>query len=183
MTTLLISVCLGKERNSYNVSFHGIPYFNLPYNQSTFSHRMCSGTDNVLALPTSFIDSLMGTSANQWTHQMESCGVDVFSYNMIVMPFHHDGQKSLFVVMGAKHIKDYMKANFNETRPCILQILPYTQTLGGHDRAHNRAAMRLRVWLNALWRTMHCNNEFDIASMPFTNRSLPFTQPVGKCRP
>ena len=152
-----------------------------PYDQPMISFRMCSGTNNVLALPSGFIDNLIGTSVHQWKRQMEQCAVDVFLYNMIIMPFHHGGNKSLFVVMGAKHIKDYMKADFSETRPCILHILPYAASMQGHNHAYNQATTRLRVCLNALWRTMCCNNGFDIALMPFTHRYLPFTQPFGKC--
>ena len=111
---------------------------------------------------------------------MEQCGVDVFLYNMIIMPFHHNGNKSLFVAMGDKHIKDYMKKEFNETRPCILHILPWATSMQSHNHAYNQATTWLRVWLNALWRTMHCSDIFDIASMPFAHRSLPFTQPIGK---
>ena len=113
---------------------------------------------------------------------MEQCATDVFKYNMIIMPFHHDGNKSLFVVMGAKHIKDYTKAEFHDTRPCILHVLPYAASImQGHIHAYNKATTRLRVWLNALWRVMRCNNDFDIASMPFTHRSLPVTRPFGTC--
>ena len=144
------------------------------------SFRMCSGTDKILALPSGFIDNFLRMSVCQWTQQMEQCGVDVFLYNMIIMPFHHNGNKSLFVVMGAKHIKDYMKTGFNETRPWILHILPWATSMQGHNHAYNQATTRLRVWLNALWQTMHCSDIFDIASMPFTHRSLPFTQPFGK---
>ena len=145
------------------------------------SSRMCSGTNNVLALPSGFIDNLIGTSVPQWKQQMEQCAIDVFKYNMIIVPFHHDGNKSLFVVMGAKHIKDYMKAEFHDTRPCILHVLPYAASMQSHSHAYNKATTRLRVWLNALWRMMRCNNDFDIASMPFTHRSLPVTRPVGMC--
>ena len=100
---------------------------------------------------------------------------------MIIVPFHHDGNKSLFVVMGTKHIKDYTKAEFDDMRPCILHVLPYAASTQSHRHASNRATTRLRVWLNALWRMLRCNNDFDIASMPFTHRSLPVTRPFGMC--
>ena len=99
---------------------------------------------------------------------------------MIIMPFHHNGNKSLVVVMWAKHIKDYMKTDLSETWPCILHILPYATTMQGHNHAYNQAVTRLRVWLNALWQTTRCKNAFDVDSMPFSGRSLPFTQPCGE---
>ena len=101
-------------------------------NQTMFASRMFSGADNIIALPSTFIDNLLGTSVQQWTQQMEHCAIDIFSYNMIIMPFHCNGNKSLFVVMGAKHIKDYMKTDFSKTQPCILHILPYATTMQGH---------------------------------------------------
>ena len=145
-----------------------------------FASGMCSSAGNVLALPSTFIDNLLGTSVQQWTQQMEHCAIDIFSCNMIIMPFRHNGNTSLFVVMGAKHIKDYMKTDFSETRPCILHILPCATIRQGHNHACNQAVTRLRVWLNALWQTTRCNNAFDVDSMPFSRRLLPFTQPFGE---
>ena len=138
---------------------------------------MCSGAGNILALPSIFIDNLLGTSVQQWTQQMEHCAIDIFSYNMIIMPFHHNGNKSLFVAVGAKHIKTYMKTDFSKTRPCILHILPYATTMQDHRHAFHQAVTCLRVWLNALWQTTRCGNAFDVDLMPFNSRSLPFTQP------
>ncbi len=140
------------------------------------AHRMCSGANNTLAFLSNFIDNLLGTSMRQWTQQMEHCAIDIFLYNMIIMPFHYNGHKSLFVVLGAKHIKDYMKRDFRGIRPCILHIHPYVTFIQCHNHAYNQACTRLRVWLNALWRMTRCNNDFDLDLMPFTRRSLPFTQ-------
>ena len=86
---------------------------------------MCSGVDNVLAFPSNFIDNLLGTSSRQWAQQIKHLEIDVLSHNMLIMPFESNGHKSLFVVLGAKHIKDYMKKGFSDMRPCILHILPY----------------------------------------------------------
>ena len=150
------------------------------YDQTMFASRMCSGADNILALPSTFIDYLLGTSAPQWTQQLEHCAIDIFSYNMIIVPFRHDGNTSLFAVMGAKHIKDYVRRDFSETQPCILHILPCATIRQGHNHSCNQAVTRLRVWLSALWRTTRCNNSFDVDSMPFSHRSLPFVQPLGE---
>ena len=95
------------------------------------------------------------------------------------MPFQSNGHKSLFVVLGANHIKDYMKRGFSDTRPCILHILPFATSTRVQTHAYNQAGLRLRVWLNAMWQTTHCNINFD--SMPFTHRSLPMTRPFGEC--
>ena len=150
------------------------------YDQTMFASRMCSGADNILALPSTFIDNILGTSVRQWTQQMEHRAIDIFSCNMITMPFCQNGTISLFVVMGAKYIKDYMKTDFSEIRPYILHILPYATTMQGHNHTYNQAVTCLRVWLNALWRRTRCNNAFDVDSMPFSRRSLPFTQPFGE---
>ena len=115
------------------------------YDQTMFASRMCSGADDVLALPSTFIDNLLGTTGKQWTQQMEHCAIDIFSCNMIIMPFCHNGNTSLFVVMGAKHIKDYMKTDFSETRPCILHIMPCATIRQGHNHACNQAVTRLCV--------------------------------------
>ena len=150
------------------------------YDQTMFASRMCSGADNVLALPSTFIDNLLGTTGQQWTQQMEHCAIDIFSCNMIIMPFRHNGNTSLFVVMGAKHIKDYMKTDFSETHPCILHIMPCDIIRQGHVHACNQAVTRLRVWLNALWRATRCGDSLDVDYMPFSHRSLPFVQPLGE---
>ena len=140
---------------------------------------MCSGADNILVFPSNFISNHLRTSSRQWIHQVKHHEIDVFSHNMLVMPFQSDGQKSLFVVLGAKHIKDYMKRGFSNTRPCILHILPYATSMRVHTHAYNQACMRLRAWLNSLWRATLCNNDIDF--MPFTHRFFPMTLPFGEC--
>ena len=184
MTTLSIFVSLGKHGLLCNIMLCRIQSCCITeslYDQTMFASRMCSGVDNILALPSTFIDNLLGTSVPQWTQQLKHCAIDIFSCNMIILPFRHNGNTSFFVVIGAKHIKDYMKTDFSETRPCILHILPYATTTQGHKHAYNQAVTRLRVWLNALWRTTRGNNVFDVDSMPFNSRSLPFRQPRGEC--
>ena len=81
--------------------------------------------DDVLRLSSNFIESLLTTSSRHWIDQVKRHNVDIFSYNALFMPYQSEVQKSLFVVLGANNIKDYMKQNFTGTRPCILHILPY----------------------------------------------------------
>ena len=45
---------------------------------------------------------------------MDAGATDLFDYDVVIMPFEEDGQRSLFVVLGAGHIKDYMKCNFQK---------------------------------------------------------------------
>lgn len=111
---------------------------------------------------------------------MKSCDVDIFLHDMLIFPFQFNGQSSLFIVLGAKHIKDYMKNTFCDTRPCILQILPYRdECTRDQSNAYNEVSDKLRGWLNAMWRMAHRNE--DKCSMPFTRRSFPLTQPPGEC--
>ena len=70
---------------------------------------MCSGDDNVLAFLSNFIDNLLGTSSQKWIQQIKHPDIDIFSHSMLIMPFQPNGDRSLFVVLGAKHIKDYIK--------------------------------------------------------------------------
>ena len=139
---------------------------------------MCSGVNDVLSFPSNFIDNLLGTSSRQWIRQITHAELDIFVNNMLIMPFQSNGHKSLFVVLGAKHIKDYNKMGFNKTRPCIVHILPYAASTRVQTHAYNQACLRMRVWLNAIWRTTRSNNDFE--SMPFTQRSLPMTRPFGE---
>ncbi len=111
--------------------------------------------------------------------QLKHRDIDVFSHNMLVMPFQSDGLKSLFVVLGATQNKDYMKRGFSNTWPCILHILPYATSMRVQTHAYNQACLRLRAWLNSLWRKTSFNNDFD--SMSFTHRSLLMAQPFSEC--
>ena len=140
---------------------------------------MCAGDNNVLAFPPNVIDNLVGTSSQQWIQQLKHNEIDLFSHNMLVMPFQIQGQQSLFVVVGAKHIKDYMKIGFSNTWPCILHILPYATSMRVKTHAYNQACLRLRALLNSLWRATRRNKDFE--SMPFTKTSLPMTRPFGEC--
>ena len=184
MITLSIFVSLGKHVLLCNIMLCRIQSCCITeshYDPTTFACRMCSGVDNVIALPFTFIDNLLRTSMPQWTQQLKHCAIDIFSCNMIILPFRHNGNTSLFVVIGAKHIKDYIKTDFSDARPCILHMLPYATTMQSHKHAYNQAVTRLRVWLNALWRTTRGNNVYDVDSMPFNSRSLPLNQPRSEC--
>ena len=143
----------------------------------SFYRRMSAGVNHVLSMPCTFINKLIGTSSQQWIHNMEINGINIFDFNVIIMPFQEDGHRSLFVVLGAGHIKDYMKCNFRKTRPCILHVLPHETSTRAQMHAYNAASARIRTWLNALWRMNYCKNVYD--SCPFTHRSMPTTRPFG----
>ena len=140
---------------------------------------MCTGDNNVLAFLPNFIDNLVGRLSQQWIQQLKHNEIDLFSHNMLVMPFQTQGQQSLFVVVGAKHIKDYMKKGFSKTWPCILHILPYATSTRVQNNAYYQVCRRLRAWLNSLWQATRRNNDFE--SIQFTNTSLPMTRPFGEC--
>ena len=140
--------------------------------------RICSGMDDVLRLSSNFIESLLTTSSRHWIDQVKRHNVDIFSYNALFMPYQSDVQKSLFVVLGANNIKDYMKRGFAGTRPCVLHILPYASSNRSQLHAYSQVFSTIRTWLNALWRSKQCNG-VDV-SMPFTHRSMPLSRPFGK---
>ena len=142
-----------------------------------FYDRMAAGHNHVLSMPGRFINYLIGTSIRQLIQNMDVGATDFFDYDVVIMPFEEDGQRSLFLVLGAGHIKDYMKCNFRKTRPCILHVLPHETSTRAQMHAYNTASARIRTWLNALWRAKYCKQAYD--SMPFTHRSMPTTRPVG----
>ena len=109
---------------------------------------------------------------------MKHHNLDIFSHNMLLMPYQSGRQYSLFVVLGANNVKDYMRRSFTGTTPCILHILPYATSNRSQLHAYNQVSFRIRAWLNALWRNSQCNN--DYMSMPFTHRSMPMSRPFGK---
>ena len=141
-------------------------------------YRICSGTDDILCLSSTFIESLLRTSSRHWIDQVKRRTVDIFTYNVLIMPYQCGMQKSLFVVLGANNIKDYMKRGFTGTRPCILHILPYATSNRSQLHAYNQVFSTIRTWLNALWRDNQCNGVQ--MSMPFTHRSMPLSRPFGK---
>ena len=141
-------------------------------------YRICSGTKDSLRLSSHFIDGLLRTSSRHWIDQVKRHNVNIFSHNLLVMPHQSGKHKSLFVVLGANNIKDYMKQNFNGTRPCILHICPYATSNRSQLHTHSKVSSRIRTWLNALWRNSQYNDDFG--SMPFTHRSMPMTTPYGK---
>ena len=141
-------------------------------------YRICSGTDDILRLSSTFIESLLRTSSRHWIDQVKRRTVDIFTYNVLIMPYQCGMQKSLFVVLGANNIKDYMKQGFTGTRPCILHILPYATSNRSQLHAYNQVLSTIRTWLNALWRNSQCNGVH--MSMPFTHRSMLLSRPFGR---
>ena len=132
----------------------------------------------MLRLSSNFIESLLRTSSRHWIDQVKHHNVDIFAYNTLVMPYQSGQHKSLFVVLGANNIKDYMKRSFTGTRPCILHILPHATSNRSHLHAYNQVSLTICTWLNALWRNSQCNGDYE--SMPFTHRSMPTSRPFGK---
>ena len=106
---------------------------------------------------------------------MEHHELDIFDYDVLVLPFESNGHKSVFAILGARH---YMKHGFKEHRPCLLHVVPYHSQPQGKIHAYNASSTKLRPWLNAMWRVKRSNNDF--ASMPFTNCSMPLSRPLGK---
>ena len=139
--------------------------------------RITTSRNKALSVPSNFLHRLIATSSQNWIYEMKEKNVNIFEYDMIMMPFYANGHRSLFVVVGASYIQDYMKCGFSNERPCILHILPYQRPTRAQTQAYNAASAKIRSWLNALWRVTYCVN--DIISMPFTHRSLPLTQPYG----
>ena len=138
---------------------------------------MAAGHNHVFSMPDRFINYLIGTSIRQLIQNMDVGAAGFFYYDVVIMPFEEDGQRSLFLVLGAGHIKDYMKCNFRKTRPCILHVLPHETSTRAQMHAYNAASARIRTWLNALWRVKYCKQAYD--SKPFTHRSMLPTRPFG----
>ena len=147
-------------------------------NKTLHYHRICSRASDILRFSSHFIDGLLGTSSKHWIAQTKRHNMNVFSHSLLVMPYLSGKHRSLFIVLGANNINDYMKHGFTGTRPCILHIVPYGTSDRRQLHAYNGVSSRIRMWLNALWQNGQCNDEFR--SMPFTHRSMPMTRPFGK---
>ena len=141
-------------------------------------HRICSGANDTFRLSSHFINGLLRTSSKHWIDQVKRHNMNIFSHNLLVMPHQSGKHRSLFVVLGANNIKDYMKRGFAGTRPCVLHILPYASSNRSQLHAYSQVFSTIRTWLNALWQSKQCNGVY--MSMPFTHRSMPLSRPFGK---
>ena len=115
-------------------------------------YRIGSRANDTLRLSSHFIDGLLGTSSKHWIAQAKRINMNVFSHSLLVMPYLSGKHRSLFIVLGANNINDYMKHGFTDTRPCILHIVPYGTSDRRQSHAYNDVSSRIRKWLNALWR-------------------------------
>ena len=95
---------------------------------------------------------------------------------MLFLPFDGKDQKSLFVVVNAGRIRDYLKVGYNENRPCIIHLDPNKSDFARHNG--HAIADRIYVWLNTLWRYEHDKNNNLL--MPFFKRSMPLCCPKGE---
>ena len=96
---------------------------------------------------------------------------------MLLLPFDNDDQKSLFVIVGHRHIRDYSKVGFQKNRPCIIHYNPNKRSVSRHNCEF--VCDKLRTWLNIAWRKQH--NDDSLLLQPFHKRSMPICRPVGKC--
>lgn len=127
-----------------------------------------------IAFKCNFIRSLFSQPPTQWVECLEDMDVDIFDYNILLMPFEAEGHTSLFAIVGAKYIRDYTKIGFGKNRPCILHFDPNGNFLSKHD--HRQVADKLRSWLNHLWRK---KNDYHALCMPFQKRTMPLCRPLG----
>ena len=51
----------------------------------------------------------MITSSQMCMQNMEQHAIDIFEYDVLLMPFESNVNKSIYAILGAKHIKDFMK--------------------------------------------------------------------------
>ena len=68
-----------------------------------FYNRMAAGRDHVLSMPCRFINYLIGTSIRQLIQNMDVGETDFFDYDVVIMPFEEDGQRSFFGVGSGAH--------------------------------------------------------------------------------
>ena len=130
---------------------------------------------DVFAFKSNFIRSIFAESPAEWIHKMKDSNLDVFNNNTLLLLFDGQGQKSLFVIIGARYIRDYSKIGFQKNRPCIIHLDPNRRSIRKHDS--RQIADKLRTWLNRLWQNQ--NNEYDEMLMPFQKRTMPLSRPLG----
>ena len=70
---------------------------------------MGCGTYRMLPFPSNFIDQLTVTLPQQWIRNMKHHALDMFDYDVLVLPFESNSHKSVFTILGAKNIRDYTK--------------------------------------------------------------------------
>ena len=141
-----------------------------------FFFRMTCGLNTVQVFDTNFLRFLYASRPSQWISRMNQAETNVFDREILMFPFDAKGHKSLFVVIGASHIRDYTSPRFNGCRPCILHIDPNNSPSNRHD--HHAVADKLRTWLNRLWRWQH--DDSDHFLIPFNKRSMPISKNPGK---
>jgi len=142
----------------YRNSFHYISF--------TFSHfltlmmcyilshdRMTSNINGIHSFDCNFLRTLFARSPSHWDHDMVKYDINVFDRDTLLMPFDAGGHKSLFVVIGAKHIKSYSSNKFQGNRPCIVHLDPTDTPHERHN--HHAVSEKIRVWLNRMWRHQH----------------------------
>lgn len=102
--------------------------------------------------------------------------LDVFEHDMLFLPFDGKGQKSLFIIVNAGYIRDYMKIGYGLNRPCIIHLDPNRSDVAQHNP--HVVADRIYAWLNNLWR--HRRDQNNILLMPFFKRAMPLCRPNGE---
>lgn len=127
---------------------------------------------------TLFLSRILSTSTAQWPAFINDECKDIFRYDVLFLPFHAEGQWSLFMVLGCGRIKLYEKKSYNSVRPCIVHLQPSDWRTTRHHSAS--VADKIRTCLNVAWRDQ--NSEIDRLAMPFNKRSLPLCIPKGKCK-
>jgi len=127
-------------------------------------HRMTGGRGKVHAFDTSTLANIMSLDIAYVTAYLTGKNVDVFSKDLLLLPFEKDRHYSIFVVC----LGD---------RPYILHLNPL-----GFKSTHDTRYIshKIRSWLNSMWR-----HKFDRMGCtydnPYNKRSMPDCLPEGTC--
>lgn len=136
---------------------------------------MTGNTQAMKTFQTNALRVILGSRPGRWLRYFN--GIDIFTPNVLLLPYDESGRKSLFVVVGAQNIQDYNKRTFRGSRPCILHFDPCNSSYGKHNSNH--IADKIRTWLNAIWRRRESDRS-DLV-LPFHKRSLPLAKLSCEC--
>jgi hypothetical protein len=96
--------------------------------------------------------------------------LNVFQFNVLIIPSMQNNHKSLFVVLGLQNVLNCGKNMGNYDHSCIIHLEVGKQVM--NQSLVSITANKIRLLMNMLYRT-HVGQENDKTLNPFSTRMMP----------
>ncbi len=138
---------------------------------------MTSGKSFIHSFSCRFFDKLTSYPSDVWVKIVTRMNLNVFQFNVLVIPYVQDNHKLLFVVLGLQNVLNCGKNIGNPDHSCIIHLEVREQVK--NQSLFFITAIKIGHFMNMLYCT-GIRQENDKTLNPFSTRVIPLRRPEGE---